>query len=195
MLIMERQSCVQVCNACLRGNGKTVLCSSLLCMSGSAELVIQRRLWNQLHVSEFRYRGSLNYETIALFTISALTETIGTYERSKTLTFTKDLPVEISFLPVEIPSNGFGICSLHGPEPSPPYAYTVLKNASIANNVGCVIVMKGWVVFQINAELLYTLYSNWIVAVSENDCHLLLNLAKISYWDFNQICSADCGTT
>ena len=29
-LVMERQHCVHVCNTCLRGNGKTTLCSSLL---------------------------------------------------------------------------------------------------------------------------------------------------------------------
>ena len=82
-LVMERQRCVQVCSACLlvldRQRCCVQVCYSCLRwywkdnivfkfvmhirFDGTRNSAVQRRLWNQIHVSEFRYRGSLNYDT------------------------------------------------------------------------------------------------------------------------------------
>ena len=74
-------------------------------ISGSAELVIQRRLWIHIRVSEFRDGGSVNSDTLSLFWISALTETIRhttRYVQELSLMFAKDLSVQIKFLSVQI---------------------------------------------------------------------------------------------
>ena len=96
-------------------------------ISGSAELVIQRRLWIQIPVSEFRDGGSLNSDTLLLFWISALTETFWhsittRYVQELFLMFTKNLSVQIIFLSVQFSSNGFGICKPRR-ELGSPYAY------------------------------------------------------------------------
>ena len=74
-------------------------------ISGSAELVIQRRLWIHIPVSEFRDGGSVNSDTLSLFWISALSETIRhttRYVHELFLMFAKDLSVQIKFLSVQI---------------------------------------------------------------------------------------------
>ena len=74
-------------------------------ITGSAELVIQRRLWIHIPVSEFRDGGSVNSDTLSLFWISALTETIRhttRYVQELSLMFAKDLSVQINFLSVQI---------------------------------------------------------------------------------------------
>ena len=74
-------------------------------ISGSAELVIQRRLWIHIRVSEFRDGGSVNSDTLSLFWISALTETIRhttRYVQELSLMFAKDLSVQMKFLSVQI---------------------------------------------------------------------------------------------
>ena len=74
-------------------------------ISGSAELVIQRRLWIHIPVSEFRDGGSVNSDTLSLFWISAVTETIRhttRYVQELSLMFAKDLSVQIKFLSVQI---------------------------------------------------------------------------------------------
>ena len=73
--------------------------------SGSAELVIQRRLWIHIPVSEFRDGGSVNSDILSLFWISALTETIRhttRYVQELSLMFAKDLSVQMKFLSVQI---------------------------------------------------------------------------------------------
>ena len=73
--------------------------------SGSAELVIQRRLWIHIPVSEFRDGGSVNSDTLSLFWILALTETIRhttRYVQQLSLMFAKYLSVQMKFLSVHI---------------------------------------------------------------------------------------------
>ena len=67
-------------------------------------------------VPEFKYRESLNYDTLAVFIISALTEPIRhvvRFVQKLYLMFTQDSSVQIKFLSVQFLQNGFVICPCH----------------------------------------------------------------------------------